>query len=149
MVNGMNTSLGRAPRHVDHRVALIARRRDVEEDELVGSLGVVAGRQLDRIAGVAEVDEVDALHHPTGVDVEARDDPSGTHPIDATVRRQSTVTAGRTGSGSAPFACGPESRGAEPSEVAAACASAAWARAALRASRRSSTQEPPKYTTVA
>ena len=33
--------------------------------------------QLDRVAGVAQVDEVDALDHPPGVDVEAGDDPDG------------------------------------------------------------------------
>ena len=30
---------------------------------LVGALGVVRGRELDRVAGVAEVGEVDALDH--------------------------------------------------------------------------------------
>ena len=33
--------------------------------------------QLDRVAGVAQLLEVDALDHPAGVDVEARDDPDG------------------------------------------------------------------------
>ena len=55
------------------------RRGDVEEDQLVGALGVVAGGQLDRVAGVAQVDEVDALHDPAGVDVEAGDDPGHVH----------------------------------------------------------------------
>ncbi len=58
--------LGGATGDVDHRVAAVGRRGDVEEHELVGALGVVAGRQLDRVAGVAQVDEVDALHHPAG-----------------------------------------------------------------------------------
>ena len=47
---------------------------DVEEDELVGALGVVARGELDRVAGVAEVDEVDALDHAAVVHVEAGDD---------------------------------------------------------------------------
>ena len=46
---------------------------------------VVGGGQLDRVAGVAQVDEVDALDHPPGVHVEARDHPDRhrhvTHPI--------------------------------------------------------------------
>ena len=74
-VNGMNTSSAVRPSDLDHRVAAVGRRGDVEEDELVGALGVVAGRELDRIAGVAQVDEVHALDHAAGVDVEARDDP--------------------------------------------------------------------------
>ena len=46
--------LGR-PRHdVDHGVATVRRGGDVEEHQLVGALGVVAGRQLDRVAGVAQ-----------------------------------------------------------------------------------------------
>ena len=44
---------------------------DVEEDELVGALGVVALRQLDRIARVAQADEVGALDDASGIDVEA------------------------------------------------------------------------------
>ena len=36
--------VGRAARELDDRVALLVRRRDVEEDELVGALGVVALR---------------------------------------------------------------------------------------------------------
>ena len=50
---------------------------DVEEGQLVGALGVVRLGQLDRVAGVAQVLEVDALDHPAAVDVEARDDADG------------------------------------------------------------------------
>ena len=42
--------------------------------ELVGALGVVALGQLDRVAGVAQVEEVGALDDAAGVDVEAGDD---------------------------------------------------------------------------
>ena len=66
--------LGGAARELDDRAALLVARGDVEEDELVGALAVVAGGQLHRVAGVAQADEVDALHHPALVDVEARDD---------------------------------------------------------------------------
>ena len=50
--------LGGAPDHVDDRVAGVGGGGDVEEHQLVGALGVVAGGQLDRVAGVAEADEV-------------------------------------------------------------------------------------------
>src|SRR3954465_12573265 len=56
-----------------HRCALLVGRGDVEEHELVGALGVVALGELDRVAGVADVDEVRPLHDPAGVDAEARD----------------------------------------------------------------------------
>jgi hypothetical protein len=84
IVNGME-SCGAALDDVDHDVARVARRRDVEEHELVGAGEVVAARELDRIARVAEPDEVDALHDPPGLDVEARDD----------ARRERSLGSGR------------------------------------------------------
>ena len=80
-VNGMNTCSAVRRTTSTIGLALVGRRGDVEEDQLVGALGVVAGGQLDRVAGVAQVDEVDALDHPAGVDVEAGDDPGGPHPV--------------------------------------------------------------------
>ena len=53
--------VGGAARELGDRVALLVRRRDVEEDELVGALAVVVRGQLDRVAGVADVEEFDAL----------------------------------------------------------------------------------------
>ena len=47
---------------------------DVEEHELVGALGVVALGELDRVARVAQIDEVRALDDAAGVDVEAGND---------------------------------------------------------------------------
>jgi hypothetical protein len=49
--------------------------RDVEERQLVGALAVVQRGQLDRVPGVAQVLEVDALDDAAVVDVEAWDDP--------------------------------------------------------------------------
>ena len=74
IVNGMKTSF--AVRRASSTIVspLLVRRRDVEEDELVGALGVVAGGELDRVAGVAEVDEVGALDDAAAIDVEAGDD---------------------------------------------------------------------------
>ena len=54
----MNTWSATLLDDVHHRVAVVARRGDVEEHELVGALGVVARRELDRIARVADADEV-------------------------------------------------------------------------------------------
>ena len=75
----MKHVVGDAARQLDDRVALVARRGDVEEDELVGALGVVALGELDGIAGVADVDEVRALDDAAGVDVEAGDDALEVH----------------------------------------------------------------------
>ena len=66
--------VGRAPGQLDDRLALLVRGGDVEEDQLVGALGVVALGQLDRVARVAQADEVGALDDAPGVDVEAGDD---------------------------------------------------------------------------
>ena len=73
IVNGTNTSSAVRRASCDDRVALLVGGGDVEEDELVGALAVVVGGQLDRVAGVADVDEFDALDDAAGVDVQAGD----------------------------------------------------------------------------
>ena len=78
---------------VQDQVALVAGRGDVEEGELVGALLVVARGDLDRIAGVAQLDEVDALDDAAGGDVEAGNDSFGEHGGDAAGR--CAVTARR------------------------------------------------------
>jgi hypothetical protein len=71
--------LGHLPNGFQHdRPALVA-GRDVEEDEFVGTLLVIPAGDLDRVAGVAEADEVGTLHHSPAVHVEARDNPLGQH----------------------------------------------------------------------
>ena len=80
--------LGRAPHDVIGRLAITRRRGDVEEGQLVGALGVVAAGQFDRITGIAQPDEVDALDDPPGVDVETRDHPHGDAHVDRSCRDQ-------------------------------------------------------------
>jgi hypothetical protein len=63
--------------HMQQDVALVGARGDVQECELVRALAVVARGDLDRIAGVAQGDEVDALYHPPRGHVEAGDDTFG------------------------------------------------------------------------
>jgi hypothetical protein len=71
--------LGGAPGHLDDGVAGVGRGGDVEEHHLVGTLVVVASRQLDGIAGITQAHEVDALDHPPGIDIQARDHSHATH----------------------------------------------------------------------
>ncbi len=71
--------------------ALLVRRGDVEEAELVGALAVVARRDLDRIAGVAQVDEADALDDAAALDVEAGNDAAREH------RQLASVAGGASG----------------------------------------------------
>ena len=68
------------------RVAPLVRRRDVEEDELVGALAVVALGELDRVARVAQADEVRPLDDPPRVHVEARDHALEGHRADLRAR---------------------------------------------------------------
>jgi hypothetical protein len=48
--------------------------RNIEEADLVGALLIVCGGLLDRVAGIAQLQEVDALHDAAVFDVETRDD---------------------------------------------------------------------------
>ena len=63
----------------DDRRPALRRRGDVEEDELVPALEVVALRELDRVSGVPEVGEARALHDAAVLHIEARDDPFREH----------------------------------------------------------------------
>ena len=55
--------LGRPADHVQDDPAPLVAGGDVEEDQLVGPLRLVARGDLDRVARVAEVDEVRPLDH--------------------------------------------------------------------------------------
>ena len=62
-----------APNELDERPRAFERRRDVEEDELVGARVGVAAAELDRIADVTQAAEVHALDDAAARDVEAGD----------------------------------------------------------------------------
>ena len=66
----MKTSDGDLLDDVHDGVALVGGRGDIEEGDLVGAFLVIAPRHFDRIAGIADIDELDALDHAAGVDVE-------------------------------------------------------------------------------
>ena len=55
---GHEDLLGDAAHHVEHDRPTLVAGGDVEEDQLVGALLLVAARNLDRVAGVAQPDEV-------------------------------------------------------------------------------------------
>ena len=74
--------VGGAPRERRDGVPPLVRRGDVEEDQLVGALRVVARGELHGVARVADVDEVRALDDASGVDVEARDDALHVHGVE-------------------------------------------------------------------
>jgi hypothetical protein len=65
--------VGRPAGQLDDRRALVGGRCDVEEHELVGAVAVVVGGELDRVPGVADVDEARPLDDAPRVDVHARD----------------------------------------------------------------------------
>ena len=67
--------LGRAPDHVEQNAAIFVACSDVQETQFVRARSVVGDRALHRIARVAQIDELDALHDAAVLDVETRDDP--------------------------------------------------------------------------
>ena len=67
----------RARHHVRHDVARVAGRGDVEEDQFVGAIAVVAVGQFHGVARIAQVDEVDALDDAAAGDIETGNDSFG------------------------------------------------------------------------
>ena len=62
---------------VEDQAAIIAAGGDIEKGEFVGALVIVAVRDLHRIAGILQLDEIDALDHAAGGDVETGNDAFG------------------------------------------------------------------------
>ena len=51
----------------NHRVAALVGGRDIKENQLIGSGGIINTGLFDRVAGVAQVEEVHAFHNaPVG-----------------------------------------------------------------------------------
>ena len=67
-------AFGGAAHDVENGAALLVARRDVEEAKLVRAGLVVSRGGLDRIAGVAQIDEFDAFDDAPLFHVEARDE---------------------------------------------------------------------------
>jgi hypothetical protein len=55
------------------------RSGDVEEDQLIGPLSVIALRQLHRIPRIAQPNEVGPLHNAPSIDIKARNNPLENH----------------------------------------------------------------------
>src|SRR6202011_4519847 len=83
--------LGGAPHHVENDAAVLVAGGDVQERKIVGAGCVIRNGGRDRIAGVAQIDEVHALDDAAVLDVEAGDDTDLEH------RALSATTANRRG----------------------------------------------------
>ena len=66
--------LGGALHDIEDDAAIFVARRDVEKAQFVGARRVIGLGDLDRIAGIAQIDEVDALHDAAVLHVETRDE---------------------------------------------------------------------------
>ena len=64
----------RAPHHVEDRAARLMAGGDVEEAKLVRPRRIISACLLDRIAGIAQFDEINAFHDAAVSDVEAGND---------------------------------------------------------------------------
>jgi hypothetical protein len=76
-VSGMNTCAATVLDDMQDQVAVVRTGSDVQKGQLVGALLVIAPGDLDRIAGVAQVDELDALDDAPGSHVQAGNDALG------------------------------------------------------------------------
>jgi hypothetical protein len=71
--------LGGAANHIEHDAAVFVAGGDVEVDQLIGALALIARGNLHGIAGVAEIEKIRPLDHPPAIDIQARNDPLGQH----------------------------------------------------------------------
>ena len=69
--------LGHLLDHVQDDVARVGTGGDVEKGQLVSALLVVATGDFDRVTGVLQRHEIDALDHAAGVDVQTGNDALG------------------------------------------------------------------------
>ena len=74
-VNGMKQTSAVRLTTSKQNAAVFVACRDVEETQFVRARSVIGDGALDRISGVAQIDEVDALHNAPVLDVETGDDP--------------------------------------------------------------------------
>jgi hypothetical protein len=72
-------AVGHRARHLDCGSAPLVAGHDVEKDQLIGALVVVDARLRHRVAGIPQVDKVDALDDAAVGHVETRDDAFGQH----------------------------------------------------------------------
>ena len=69
----------RAPHHVEDDAAILVAGGDIEEAELIGAGSVIGDGRFHRIAGVAQIDEIDALDHAAVFHVETGNDADFEH----------------------------------------------------------------------
>src|SRR5258708_34292681 len=69
----------RSSHSVEQSAALVARSRDIEQDDFIRSIAGVGSCTLHRIACVPQVLEPDAFYNPAAVHVKAGDDALGEH----------------------------------------------------------------------
>src|SRR5947209_10845251 len=72
-------SFRRSPHHIENGSALLVTGGDIKKTKLIGAGRVIRDRALDGIAGVAKVDEVDALDDASVLHVETWDDARRKH----------------------------------------------------------------------
>src|SRR5438132_1697672 len=85
------TLLGGAADDVVKRVPPFGAGGDVEKAQLVRTLAIIEPRLRDRIAGIDEIDEIDAFDDPAILDVEARDDPHLQHGRSSAIKRNAAA----------------------------------------------------------
>jgi len=71
---GDKDGVSHAAHHVDHDVAVLVARGDIQKDQLVRALAVIHLRLLHRVAGIAQFQEIDPLDHAAVLDIKAWDD---------------------------------------------------------------------------
>jgi len=87
--------LGRPADHVEHDVAALMAGRNVKKHKLIGAFGLITARYRDRVAGIAQIDEVGAFDHPATIHIQAGNDALGKHLEISGAKRVPTRFPGR------------------------------------------------------
>jgi hypothetical protein len=71
--------VGRASHDIDHDGTLFMTGRDVQEDQLIGTLLLIPRSDFNRVAGITKLDEVSSFDDSASMDIQAGDNAFGEH----------------------------------------------------------------------
>ena len=94
---GHENLLGNAPDDIEHDRPAFVAGGDVEKNKFIGPVFLVTARDFDRIAGVAQIQEIDPLDNAASLHVQAGDDAFGKHRLIIPTRKKTEAPPAAAG----------------------------------------------------